>query len=97
MRYLTIQDFAGTANEEFSLAVGEAAMAVTLVEVKPLAARPHPMMHREPFSLLFKSASPVILPQKSYRVSHPSVGAHDIFLVPIARDVQGIVYQAVFN
>ena len=54
-------------------------------------------MMRAPFSLIFRSATPVVLPQKLYRLKNVDMGALDVFLVPIGRDVQGIVYLAVFN
>jgi hypothetical protein len=52
---------------------------------------------RQPFSLLFRSESPVVLPQKIYRMTNATVGPIEIFIVPVARDRQGIVYQAIFN
>ena len=97
MQLMTLQNFAGAANQSFGLAVGEAEMPVTLVEVKPLPPRPFPGMLREPFSLVFRSASPVVLPQRTYRLSNAQVGTFEAFLVPIARDTQGILYQAVYN
>lgn len=97
MQLMSIQNFAGAANQAFEIRMGEAAMSVTLIEVKPLQAHPFPGRLREPFSLLFKSASPVILPQKLYKMKHPSIGSIDLFLVPVAQDAGAIVYQAVFN
>ncbi|MES2987571.1 MAG: hypothetical protein V4808_06680 [Pseudomonadota bacterium] len=97
MQFLSIQNFAGAANQEFEISMGESAMSVTLIEVKPLPAQPYPGMRREPFSLLFKSASKLILPQRQYKMTHPDLGSHDIFLVAIAQDQGNIVYQAVYN
>lgn len=97
MQLRSIQDFAGAANQEFEISMGESAMSVTLIEVSPLKAQNFPGMLRAPFSLLFKSQSPVILPQRIYRMSNATIGSQDIFLVPVARDGAAIVYQAVFN
>jgi hypothetical protein len=97
VQLLSIQNFAGAANQEFEISMGESAMSVTLIEVKPLPPRPFPGMAREPFSLLFRSASQIVLPQRQYRLKNAQLGPMDIFLVPIARDTQGIIYQAVFN
>jgi len=47
--------------------------------------------------LYFKCAKPVILPQKICPFQKPGFGAMDIFTVPVAREKDGIVYQAVFN
>lgn len=92
-----IQRFASAANQTFDLSLGASAVSMTLVEVKPLPARPFPGMLREPFSLLFRCESPVILPQKTYRMKNATLGALDIFLVPVAREATSVVYQAVFN
>jgi hypothetical protein len=97
LELLSIQTFAGAANQEFALHLGEATIAVTLIEVKPLPPRAVPGAMREPFSLLFKSMSQIILPQKIYRLDNPTIGALDIFLVPVARDGTAVVYQAIFN
>lgn len=97
MQLLSIQNFAGTANQGYDVAIGEAEMAMTLVEVKPLPVHPYPGMLREPFSLLFRSQSPVVLPQRMYKLRNAQMGALELFLVPVARDTQGILYQAVFN
>lgn len=97
MQVLSIQNFAGAANQSFGLAVGEAEMPMTLVEVKPLTPHPFKGMVREPFSLIFRSESQVVLPQRMYKLRNAQMGALDIFLVPVARDVKGILYQAVFN
>ena len=32
-----------------------------------------------------------------YRLAHPEVGTHDIFLVPIARKAEGLEYEAIFT
>ena len=93
----SIQHFAGAENQMFELNMGEASMPLTLVEVKPLPPRPFPGMLRDPFSLVFKSESPVILPQKQYRLKNATMGSVELFLVPIGRDLRGILYQAVFN
>ncbi len=97
MRILAIEDFAGATNQGFGLAIGEAEMAVTLVDVKPLMPRMVPGARRAPFSLLFRSESQLVLPQQTYRLKHADMGVLEIFLVPVARDTQGIVYEAVFN
>ncbi|MDZ3832817.1 MAG: hypothetical protein U0S50_13535 [Sphingopyxis sp.] len=94
---LSLQNFAAAAREGFDLGVGEASMPLTLVEAKPMAVQPFPGMLREPFALVFRAASQVVLPQKLYRVSNPTIGALDIFLVPVGQDGQGTLYQAVFS
>jgi hypothetical protein len=52
---------------------------------------------REQFALTFRGPLAPALPQKIYRLHHRQLGALDIFLVPIARDVGGMTYEAVFT
>jgi hypothetical protein len=93
----SIHDFAGAANQEFQISLGTSTMTVTLIEISPLKPHVFPGMSREPFSLLFKSESSLILPQKLYRMDNAALGSQDMFLVPVARDGSAVVYQAVFN
>jgi hypothetical protein len=97
MQFLTCETFAGRAGETFDLAMGESSLPLTLAEVTPLPAQAFPGMMRAPFSLIFRSTTPIVLPQRLYRMKNAAMGALDIFLVPIGRDVNGAVYQAVFN
>ena len=52
---------------------------------------------RAPFSLLFRNHSALIFPLQTYMVRHSALGEFALFLVPIARDATGFIYQAVFN
>lgn len=92
---LSLQNFAAAVGEEFALDLGTASMPLALVEAKPLTQRGPGM--RQPFSLVFRAASPVVLPQKVYPLANATLGRHGIFLVPIGRDAAGVLYQAVFN
>nr|WP_312083883.1 hypothetical protein [Brevundimonas sp.] len=98
MTILAIQDFAAAQNQTFDLAMGaETSMPLTLVDVRPLTATLAPGTMRTPFSLTFRSQSAVVLPQKTYGLRNAVMGVLQVFLVPVARDREGIVYQAVFN
>ncbi|MES2096968.1 MAG: hypothetical protein V4459_09435 [Pseudomonadota bacterium] len=48
MQLNSIQDFAKAANQEFQLSMGESALGLTLIEVKPLPTRAFPGMMRRP-------------------------------------------------
>lgn len=96
MELLTLDHFAGCVNETFRAALNEGELEFVLVEAAP-AGMQAPGAARAPFSLLFRNASPLLFPQQIYRMTHPRVGSHDIFLVPIAREREGFLYQAVFN
>jgi hypothetical protein len=97
MALLSVENFAAVAKQFFDLALGESSVPLTLVEVQPLPVNPYPGMMRAPFSLLFRTASQVVLPQKLYNLKNDKLGRLEIFLVPVARDREGVLYQAVFN
>lgn len=96
MELLTLEHFAGCVNETFRAALNDGELEFVLVEAAPLGA-PRPGAGRAPFSLLFRNGSPLLFPQQTYRMSHARVGSIDVFLVPIAREREGFLYQAVFN
>jgi len=53
---------------------------------------------QNPFTLLFRGPANVQLPQRIYRMTEPSFPEPlEIFIVPLSRDGQGCVYQAVFS
>ena len=97
MHLLKYEDFGPHVNSTFSLGLGESNIELALTEAKRLVVQPFPGMMREPFSLIFRSTSQVVLPQRSYVFSHAAMGKFDIFLVAIGRDVSGVVYQAIYN
>ncbi len=52
---------------------------------------------REPFSLLFRVREEPPLQQRIYHFNHSELGSLDIFIVPVGRDEEGMLYEAVFN
>jgi hypothetical protein len=52
---------------------------------------------RQPFSLVFRGPLTPVAIQRIYPVEHPTLGAFELFLVPIGPDQQGMQYQAVFT
>jgi hypothetical protein len=95
MDLLTLQHFAARLNETFTADIGESEVPFVLVEVVPLP--PEPRALRAPFSLMFRNLSPILFPQQTYRMRNPDMGELGIFLVPVARDREGFLYQAVFS
>lgn len=94
---MALEHFAPRVGEDFDLSLGESGMPLTLVESAPLPVHAFSGIMRAPFSLLFRSVSAVVLPQRIYRLKNATLGHLDVFLVPIARDREGVLYQAVFN
>jgi hypothetical protein len=97
LQLLTFESFAPHLNSTFALQIGEASIDLTLTQATKQPARTFRGMMREPFSLYFRSGSQVVLPQRIYAFAHGAMGRLEIFIVPIAREPQGIVYEAVFN
>lgn len=98
MQLLALEHFAGLLNQRFSVALDrEGSTDFVLVEARPLSASALPTASRLPFSLLFRNEAAVLLPQKTYAMTHDALGQFGIFLVPVARDRDGFIYQAVFN
>jgi hypothetical protein len=97
MGLVTLDHFAGCVGNAFDIDMGESSLPLTLSETRPLPETGFPGMRRSPFSLMFRSGSQIVLPQKLYRLKNATLGNLEIFLVPVARDKEGIVYQAIFN
>lgn len=96
MELLTLQHFAGCVNETFSASLSDMDVPFVLVEARPLQNAGASSM-RAPFSLLFRNTSAFLFPQQTYAMRHPRVGEVGIFLVPVAQEREGFLYQAVFN
>ncbi|WP_267225599.1 DUF6916 family protein [Dyella silvae] len=100
MKLFTLEQFAAHLNETFMVSIeGDGRAPYVLVEARPMSKdeRLMPGMMRAPFSLLFRNESAIVFPQKTYTMTHQALGEFGIFLVPIARDKQGFIYQALFN
>ena len=92
---LTIDDFQPFVGTPF--AVGDEGQAGLLELTAAEAARADGGAVRVGFSLLFRGARASMLPQGVHRILHPTLGAMDIFLVPVGLDAQGMQYEAIFN
>ena len=97
MRLLSLDDFARHLGESFAVTVNGSDVEFALIQATPLTVRPNMLDARAPFSLIFRNTAPVLFPQQTYSVTHGVLGVMGIFLVPIARDAEGFLYQAVYN
>lgn len=96
MELLTLEHFAGCVNETFAACLDEVEVPFVLVEARALPQSGAPTM-RAPFSLLFRNGSSFLFPQQTYRMRHERIGEVGIFLVPVAQERNGFLYQAIFN
>ncbi len=96
MDLLTLDHFSGCVNETFTAALNDGEIEFVLVEARLIE---HRMANaaRAPFSLLFRNTAVFLFPQQIYQMRHPKIGEVGIFLVPIAREREGFLYQALFN
>ncbi|HEX4695943.1 DUF6916 family protein [Sphingomonas sp.] len=100
MATLTVEDFAPHVGTVFTLPAGDGAEALhfTLVEANPLKVSTLPEGARPPFELVFREPGPTVYQQGMYRLVHPTMGEHDIFIVPNAySEAEGATYSATFN
>jgi hypothetical protein len=54
-------------------------------------------IRRVPFSLVFESSTPESHPQQTFRVTHPDLGALELFLVPLGTGQHGMRYEAIVS
>ena len=96
-RLMIIEDFKDHVGSVFTVTYPDIApIVLTLDEAKPMT-NYNQNAKREPFSLTFGGPGDVMLSQQMHRLKHDKMGDLDIFLVPVAKNERGYLYQAVFN
>lgn len=91
---LTHAKFAENLNSTFQFRLDDSkTVELVLFEVSELKES----ARKEMFSILFRGAGDLMLPQRLYSVEHELMGAFDIFLVPVGVNEKGYEYEAVFN
>lgn len=92
------EEFSRQLNTSFRVSLDESqTLELKLVEVSGYKAAEHEAQGMERFSLYFAGPDKPFLPQGTYMLEHEQMGTQPIFIVPIARGVEGFRYQAVFN
>ncbi len=91
---LHYEDFAPHINTRFRVRLGEApAMEIELISVEDKSPSPR----QEQFVLTFVAPHDAPTQQNLFQIEHEHLGAGVIFLVPIAKDQRGVIYEAIFN
>lgn len=49
------------------------------------------------FALLFSGPPDPALPQRRYFMEHEHIGRFEVFIVPVGRDGERLLYEAIFN
>ncbi len=96
---LTKADFDPCLGTTFQLetAPGESA-TLELIEVSGYPRRTrHSGATREAFSLLFRGTKDLAVSQQIFKLTHPDLGSHELFLVPVGADENGTRLEAVFS
>lgn len=98
---LTIEAFEDLVGQRFHMHVDPSTvLEAELTEVnRPGLGSPGPHAdgRRLPFSITFRIPGDAVRPQRIYRFEHATLGALDLFAVPIARDEHGVFYEVVFT
>lgn len=95
---LTLSSFEPLVGQVFEMALDDGTiLPMTLFQATALKAYEYPGRIRAPFQIRFKGTSSVLLEQRIYTLRNAVLGTVALFLVPIGRESDGYVYQAVFN
>jgi hypothetical protein len=95
----TLDRFAPLLGETFEIALPDtdATLRAVLIEATDLReVQGHGRRSRQ-FSLVWRGPRETRLDQRIYRVSHPALGAMELFLVSLGPDAEGMRYEAVFT
>jgi len=91
---LHYEDFASHINSRFRAQLSaDSTMEMTLINVEDKSPSPR----QEQFVLTFLAPREAPPLQGLYQLQHEQLGGGAVFLVPIARDENGLTYEAVFN
>ena len=97
-RELVFEDFADKVEQVFVISDQDVpAIPLILAEAERLSEKFSKPGIRSPFSLTFFAKDPRVLPQRMYRLEHNGLGMLEIFLVPSAKNSDGVSYCATFN
>lgn len=87
------EDFCEILNTEFQVADFDENISLKFFEISENQQTPQTNC----FSILLKSKPDYFLEQRIYNLRHEKHGEGVLFIVPIRRDEDGIVYESVFN
>ncbi|HWQ33415.1 MAG TPA: hypothetical protein VNQ79_11210 [Blastocatellia bacterium] len=92
--YPTLAEFSENLHTTFRLLRdGAEALELELISVTELTAAPR----QQQFSLVFRGPETAPQRQGTYRLAHDRFGTLELFLVPIAKDRDGLQLEAIFT
>ena len=90
----SLSDFQACKDKPVRLTADGESMALSIVEVTPVSG---PERVGGAFSVLFRGPLEPVVEQGVYTISIDDGQGSPLFLVPIGRDDEGMLYEAVFN
>ena len=92
--FFTMDTFSGHVGTRFLMRYGDSQTAeLELISVSDVGSSPRQIQ----FSLVFQGPADAPIAQSIYRIEHNTLGALEVFLVPIGKDHRGVHYEAIFN
>lgn len=90
---LSLADFEGFVGEPYEIVFADGTIPVVLERAQGL---PRSMREAGAFRLEWRGPADPLLPQAIYRFQRGEQ-LFDMFIVPVARDSHGTLYEAIFN
>lgn len=95
---LNYELFAGRVSQTFTVSLGNGSIEMVLMEARRAPTRPAiDGIRTDPFALYFKYAGEKFPPQGMYTFGIADMEDVEMFVVPIRKEQDGIVYEAIFN
>ena len=90
------EQFAACLDQDFEIVFPDGTLPLKLIDAKQWGPGQPPTI-RQPFTLTFRVARNLRLPQGIYKMRNPQLGEMEIFLVQVAADENSSTLEAVFN
>lgn len=90
---LKLDDFADCVGQPYELVFADATLPIVLETAQAL---PRSMREAGAFRLEWRGPGEPVLAQATYRFRR-GLQTYDMFVVPVARDERGTLYEAIFN
>ncbi|WP_445681330.1 DUF6916 family protein [Radicibacter daui] len=84
-------------NNTFTARRAEAQVEMDLLQVSTKTSKRNNYFRENPFTLVFRCALKVILPQGLYNMATAGFEPMDIFITAVGADADGVIYHAVFD
>jgi|SRR5437764_11849524 len=91
-----LEEFAAYLGQDFEIVFSDGTLPVKLIGAKQWGPDQPPDI-RQPFSLTFRVARNLRLPQGIYKMRNAQLGEMELFLVQVAGDANSSTFEAVFN